>query len=92
MTWPERFWRRIRAIAEARIRDLYLDRRKHDRRCPNCGTWGALGAGFDWAKLRIVEGHPHLDTLPCLQCGHVGTWDCRGIVPVPAETEVRRHG
>ncbi len=92
MTRAERFWRRVRAIAEGRVRDHYMRRCKHDRRCPNCGTWGALGAGFDWSKLRPVDGAPWQETLPCLQCGYVSTWDCAGMIPTIAEGEIKRHG
>jgi hypothetical protein len=83
MTRRERFWRRVYAYAETRICALYLDRAHHDRCCPNCNTWGALGLGFDWHKCAPVPDQFWLETLPCKQCGHVGTWDCRGILPVP---------
>jgi len=87
MTRQERFWRRVYAYAETRIRGLYLERTNHDRCCPNCNTWGALGPGFDWNALALVPGRPWLETLPCKRCGHVGTWDCSGMLPLPENTK-----
>lgn len=73
-----RFWRWVHALAERRIREIYMDRHKHDRRCPNCGRWGALG-GFDWAGKRDI-GDWH-EGLTCLACGHESRWFMGGMLP-----------
>lgn len=84
MTEPEdrplRFWKWLHAFAERMACARYLDLYKHDRRCPNCGTWGALG-GFDWAKAREVT--LWTQALRCTACGVESEWDMQGMVPVP---------
>ena len=64
----------------AATRKRFLHAYKHDRRCPNCGRWGALG-GFDWANLRDV-GDWH-EALKCTVCGHESFWFLGGMLPTP---------
>lgn len=84
MGWRERFWRRVVRYAERQAHRHYMRRAYHDRRCSNCGTWGALGPGFDWEGLVMQPDRPWLERLRCRKCGVSSLWDCSGMAPVPA--------
>ncbi|MCW3477393.1 hypothetical protein [Limobrevibacterium gyesilva] len=83
-----RFWRWVRARAEAKIREHHMRTFKHDRRCANCGQWGAI-VGMDWANIREID--PMHEGLTCLGCGHETKWFVHSMVPIIAE-DVRHVG
>lgn len=66
-----RMWQRIAAYAQAKLRDAWMDYRKHDRACPHCGRWGAETGG--WATLKASD-HPMCDWLQCGGCGQWSLW------------------
>lgn len=73
------FWRKVHAYAERRLRETYMRTYLHDRCCPNCKRWGAVG-GFDWGHLREVT--PWHDALRCTVCDHESLWFMGSMLPI----------
>lgn len=74
-----RFWRWIHTFTEKKIREAYMDQFNHDRKCPKCNRWGALG-GFDWKHKREID--PWHDGLTCTNCGHESIWYMGSMLPL----------
>jgi len=73
-----RFWRWLHGVCEHHIREVYMTTHFHDRCCPNCYRWGAVG-GFDWGNIRRLD--PYHDALTCQACGHEAVWFMGGMLP-----------
>lgn len=76
-----RFWRWLHQVSEARIRKAHMQKHHHDRRCPNCGRWGAL---YGWSARREVD--PMHDALTCGACGHESVW-AEDMCPFPVDPQ-----
>lgn len=86
----DRFWRWVYGLAERNIRSNFMKRWRHDRRCPNCGRWGAL---YGWTSKHEVD-YLHI-TLTCRACNHTSTWLEDAMAPIPVDPTtyepIRRH-
>jgi len=72
----EKFWLWLRDYANQKVRDIYMDRIHHDRKCERCNTWTSEVNGC--AKLEQDDDY---DYMTCNKCSHVSKWDCRGMLP-----------
>jgi hypothetical protein len=82
-------WSWVHRLAERRVVIRFLAIHGHDRMCPNCRRWGALG-GFDWANMRrLDEWH---DGLTCIACGHESRWFMGSMLPTLAPGDVKTCG
>ena len=72
------FWEKVRHYANEKVRREYMDRVRHDRKCPNCKLWTSEVGGackVDYSELE------HVEVMTCRHCGYKSRWDCRGMVP-----------
>lgn len=73
----ENFWIWLREYANKKVKQHYMNRVYHDRKCERCGTWTSEVDGC--ARLEQDDDY---DYMTCKKCGHVSKWDCRGMIPV----------
>lgn len=77
------FWEKVRYYANKKVRRQYMDRVRHDRKCPNCKLWTSeVGGAYkvDYSELE------HVEVMTCRHCGYASRWDCRGMIP-----ELHKH-
>jgi hypothetical protein len=75
-----KFWRWLYNLAERRIRAHHMSSWGHDRRCPNCGRWGAL---YGWSRKEDVD-YMHI-ALTCRACNHTSVWLEDSMAPMPVD-------
>lgn len=71
-------WEKIRHFANEKVKRKYMNRVRHDRKCPNCKMWTSEVGGccsIDYSN------DDHIEIMKCRQCGYKSKWDCRGMVP-----------
>ncbi len=72
------FWEKVRAYANEQVKRQYMERFKHDRKCPNCKIWvSEVGGAY---KVDYTESD-HIEKMTCRQCGSSSKWDCSGMIP-----------
>jgi hypothetical protein len=84
------FWLWLRKYANKKVKKQYMEKWKHDRKCPQCNTWLSEVGGAEkfWA-----EGD--YDYMVCKKCHMTSKWDCRGMLPdnpVIIRNEEKHHG
>ena len=72
------FWEKLRHYANKKVKRQYMDRVRHDRKCPNCKLWTSeVGGAY---KVDYTE-NGHIQTMTCRQCGYTSRWNCAAMVP-----------
>ncbi|CAO4179120.1 hypothetical protein [Methylorubrum populi] len=71
------FWTRVRAFANGKVREAWMNRYGHERRCPVCDRWTSETGG---ARSIRQDGDWH-EIMTCDGCGGESRWDCRGMLP-----------
>lgn len=76
-----KFWLKIRNYANKKLKAKFLNKYKHDRRCPKCLTWlsetdGALEVISDETKLK--------EYIICKKCKTKTVWYLDSILPYSA--------
>ena len=74
-----RFWRWVHKYSEKRIMDLWLERHRCDRICPNCKTWNSVIG--EWPNTIPNSPDEFHDTTQCKKCEHITVWNMTGIAP-----------
>lgn len=77
------FWRRIHAYAEKQVRERHLAWWGHDRKCPNCKTWGSVHGA--WASIQKTG--PMTEILKCERCGFGSEWRLDSMLPYLSPTQ-----
>lgn len=78
MTKTEKFYRWLYDYSKRKIKRLYLDRVKHDRKCINCKTWYSETNGCG----DIVNIDDMREDITCKKCGFITRWDhSNGMFP-----------
>lgn len=76
----EKFWVRLRAYANKKVRQHHISKTKYDLKCNKCNTWTSEVGG--WANLSGISTDNKLfKYMKCNRCGHISKWDCTGIGP-----------
>jgi hypothetical protein len=75
----EKFWEWLRYYANQKVRDYYMAKVHHERKCECCNTWTSEVGGC--AKLEEAPDDSMCELMTCKKCGHVSRWDCRGMLP-----------
>lgn len=77
-----RFWEWLRSVANNRVRERYMDRHGHDRRCPRCDTWTSEVNG----ALEVRDEGNGFEVMLCKRCRTWSRWDYRpGLIVVLAD-------
>lgn len=83
MSYQEKFWKFIEEYSSKKVRQIYMRRVRHDRKCPNCKRWtsevGGCATIFDEGSLQLMK---------CKQCNYVSRWDCSGMMPMLDEFQL----
>ena len=74
----DKFWRWLYNLSEWKIRSYHMKKVRHDRRCPNCGRWGAI---YGWLNQQDVDAM-HI-SLTCTACHHTSVWCEDSMAPFP---------
>ena len=77
-----RFWEYVRTFANNRVREAYMSRHYHERRCPCCKLWTSEVGG----ALDIIDEGNGFEVMQCRQCKTWSRWDYRpGMIIVLAD-------
>jgi len=65
------FWERVRDYANNKVKEQYMRKFRHDRKCPRCSTWISEVGGC----AGVEDVTSVLQEMGCKRCGYVSTWD-----------------
>lgn len=76
------FWEMVRDYANRRVREQYMRRYHHERRCPCCQTWTSEVGG----AAKVIDEKNGFEVMQCNRCKTWSRWDYRaGMVVDLAE-------
>lgn len=79
------FWEKVRHYANRKVKRQYMDKFRHDRKCPNCKLWTSeVGGAY---KIDYTD-NDHVEVMTCRQCNYKSRWDCSsGFMTLSATQE-----
>ena len=66
------FWEWLRDYATKKIREDYVNKYHHDRKCPQCDTWISETDGCD--SVESDSETTSVEFMICKKCGHKSKW------------------
>lgn len=72
----ERFWRWLRKLSDANLRESYTQRTGWNLKCPNCQIWSHVDG------IRLASWNDQQSRYECLSCGKTSAWEFHGMAAV----------
>lgn len=79
----EKHWKWLRDFSNKKVRECYMARVYHDRKCDRCESWTSE---VDGCKKLTNSECGDFELMTCNKCLHVSKWDCRGMMPTMVVT------
>ena len=79
------FWGHVRKYANEKVKEQYIKKHRHDRKCPRCNTWISEVGGYkslsDWGIKQLMT---------CEKCEYISVWDMTTFLPSLSEKEYKK--
>ena len=74
-----KFWNWVSRWASRLSHKAWMEKQRHDRKCPNCLRW--YSATGSWEQMPTPTVDPLEDKTTCLECEAVTTWRHDSMLP-----------
>lgn len=75
----KKFWLWLRKLSNKKVKQHYMNRYYHDRKCPNCNIWTSEVNG---CKSLIDTECGVYQFMECSQCGWISRWNMMCMLPM----------